>query len=389
MKRARTVHYPQPIPQSALTSHPSSSSGRSDFVTPTSDPELFDTAMSTSFVGLAVESPGDLPASCSFKPEGMLGHLQSIEPLYQVDVTQPFGPNTKCAKTFVERCLMGENGTTYKYLGLRMFSTDWGVEGKGIKVLNEFMEDRLRFHLESLNEKRSYSYSGRCKFDVALVNKMKSYSPADKGNKLKLEPTFSKSHASVSWHADSSLEHYSSIGVYHAIVDSSSNVLVDDSSAGHRDSDKWRVGLRVMPDAEGPTANTRGSSGGATSSLALAASSADVAIALPLPNNSLYFLMDDFNHHHQHCVLCPAASPKPTVRYSSTHRLIRAGNHVGDILGRAEGAVKNMVKKGARVWRNELEVWVEIENEWLRQVRVRLRGSEGKRAQSIECTRAN
>jgi len=36
---------------------------------------------------------------------------------FRADVTQPFGLGTKCAKTYVTRCLVGEFGTTYKVCG--------------------------------------------------------------------------------------------------------------------------------------------------------------------------------------------------------------------------------------------------------------------------------
>lgn len=39
--------------------------------------------------------------------------------VFRVDVTQPFGLGTKCAATYVTRTLVGDPGTTYKYLGLR------------------------------------------------------------------------------------------------------------------------------------------------------------------------------------------------------------------------------------------------------------------------------
>ena len=44
---------------------------------------------------------------------------------YRFDITQPHGLNSRCATTFVTRCLVGEPGITYKYLGLRMFSHPW------------------------------------------------------------------------------------------------------------------------------------------------------------------------------------------------------------------------------------------------------------------------
>lgn len=39
--------------------------------------------------------------------------------VFRADVTQPFGLGTKCAATYVTRTLVGEPGSTYKYLGLR------------------------------------------------------------------------------------------------------------------------------------------------------------------------------------------------------------------------------------------------------------------------------
>ena len=60
-----------------------------------------------------------------------------------------------------------------------------------------------------------------------------------------MEPSFNKDKCSVSWHADSSLDHYSSIAVYHNT----------DHDPNYRPGAKpdWRIGLRVSHDAEGPT----------------------------------------------------------------------------------------------------------------------------------------
>ena len=41
---------------------------------------------------------------------------------FQYDLTQPAGLGTKIAKTLVTRCLVGDEGITYKYLGLRLLS---------------------------------------------------------------------------------------------------------------------------------------------------------------------------------------------------------------------------------------------------------------------------
>mmetsp|Transcript_17755 Transcript_17755/g.26492 ORF Transcript_17755/g.26492 Transcript_17755/m.26492 type:complete len:166 (+) Transcript_17755:990-1487(+) len=139
--------------------------------------------------------------------------------IFSTDVTQPRGLGTKCAKTYVTRCLLGDEGTTYKYLGLRMFAHPWSGKpaSKGMKdsisngsysvddalseisKLNNKLTERTKHHLVDLEQKRKarmgfqtngekQSYiSGRAKFDITLINRMTN-SPD-----LKLEPTQKKS----------------------------------------------------------------------------------------------------------------------------------------------------------------------------------------------------
>jgi hypothetical protein len=45
-------------------------------------------------------------------------------------------------------------------------------------------------------------------------------------------------------------------------------------------------------------------------------------LAVPLPNKASYYLLDDFNHHHQHSVLAGK-----TDRFASTHRVCRTDGH--------------------------------------------------------------
>ncbi|GMI10743.1 hypothetical protein TrRE_jg4755, partial [Triparma retinervis] len=262
-----------------------------------------------------------------------------------------------------------------------MFSSYWGdVGGGGIKDLNDWLEERTKGHLENLTSERSYPTTGSNKYTVALINKMTSYSSGDSDNKLKKEPDFKTSRTNVSWHADSSLQNFSSIAVYQTVVDSITGLPVaDDPKAS--DDDKWRVALKVVLDAEGPTMKTRGTNVPVSSLVPPNAPPAprppsNPAVALPLPNGSAYYLLDDFNHHHQHAVLSPSgpASSPPTVRYSSTHRLIRKAGHVGDVLSRLRSALKCFNKKGLSVFRNELMLWEEVEGEWIRQFYVQGKG---------------
>jgi len=82
-----------------------------------------------------------------------------------------------------------------------------------INTLNTKLSERTSMHLESLKRKRNGRNDsvGRNIFDVALINHME-YS-----NELKPEPMKGEARCSVSWHADSCLEHYSTIAVYHTI----------------------------------------------------------------------------------------------------------------------------------------------------------------------------
>lgn len=148
---------------------------------------------------------------------------------------------------------------------------------------------------------------------------------------LKNEPSFEKDKCSVSWHADSTLEHFSTIAVYHitsataahstSIGPSSAKAQAgathptatggDEAGGAAEDMQtearkgaaaaeedmSWRVALRVWYDAEGPNATKAISSRAAEMQ-----TGARVApsVAVPLPSGSSYFLLDDFNHHHQH-----------------------------------------------------------------------------------------
>lgn len=183
---------------------------------------------------------------------------------------------------------------------------------------------------------------------------------------LKNEPGFEKDKCTVSWHADSTLDHFSSIGVYHCTsplpctattsaapcntapskgsrgAKGSKNKLT--SALGKRDAPEedvsneetgteegaveeidvvaekkgesekveapaapksdepdlsWRLALRVWYDAEGPNA-TKAITSRAGEMQTAAGSNIAPALAVPLPSGACYFLLDDFNHHHQH-----------------------------------------------------------------------------------------
>ena len=187
----------------------------------------FQQAIETSYEGFVVDPPNVLKEHHK-TVEDALAILEAAG-FFRVDVTQPFGLGTKCAKTYVTRCLVGVPGTTYKYLGLRMFSHSWrpspaASSSSGnrethaletIGKLNAALTLRTEKHLSDLDTKRrtrgSEPTRGRSGFDVALINRMES------SVGLKDEPSMGQGKCSVSWHADSSLEHFSNIAVYHLL----------------------------------------------------------------------------------------------------------------------------------------------------------------------------
>jgi alpha-ketoglutarate-dependent dioxygenase FTO len=216
--------------------------------------QSFQIATRTSYEGFVVDSSDAMMTNFDHDAiETALEHLHSSQ-LFRTDVTQPFGLGTKCAKTYVTRCLLGERGTTYKYLGLRMFGHPWdGLHEEDpriqkalqqIRRLNDNLTIRTAKHLADLDQARRQRggepVKGRPGFDICLINRME-YS-AD----LKQEPSTGEGRCAVSWHADSSLEHYSSIAVYHTL------------SCESNKNGKWSVGLRVAHNSEGPQASRRG-----------------------------------------------------------------------------------------------------------------------------------
>jgi alpha-ketoglutarate-dependent dioxygenase FTO len=235
--------------------------------------ESYRKAIETSYEGFSVDyhNPNDVDHS-TFDHDKIEDSMDIMNQhgYFRTDVTQPFGLGTKLAKTYVTRCLLGEEGTTYKYLGLRLFAHPWTVNPKHridpslkeavetIAKLNTSLTERTRHHLDVLKEKRSkrndatpgsplWHVKGRAKFDVTLINRM-TYS-----SDLKKEPTIGQDKCTVSWHADSSLEHYSSIAVYTLLCNESK---LDDHRSQYSNtevtlSNKWSIALRVDHDSEG------------------------------------------------------------------------------------------------------------------------------------------
>ena len=87
-------------------------------------------------------------------------------------------------------------------------------------------------------------------------------------------------------------------------------------------------------------------------------------VCVPLPSGSCYFLLDDFNHHHQHAVVPGSRG----LRYSSTHRVSRTEGHTfSSVRARLTSSLAKPLPLTARAIHAEQVLQSEVEFEWIRQ----------------------
>lgn len=219
------------------------------------------------------------------------------------------------ARTRVTRCLIGEPGMTYKYLGLRMFSHPW----RGASATVPLRALRKLSRKLARRAERLGADPSRCAYNIVLLNRM---APEDASSKQ--ESAFGMGAVAVSWHADSSLQDFSSISVYVAEHDAQGDnwdeaaCAAGPSAAGG--PHPWHVALRVVRDVEGPTMRTKllERTGPAKQDDATTP-----AVRVPMHDGDAYHMLGAFNHHHQHAVI----QGRGAVRYSSTHRVALEDGH--------------------------------------------------------------
>ncbi|XP_028665146.1 alpha-ketoglutarate-dependent dioxygenase FTO [Erpetoichthys calabaricus] len=294
--------------------------------------------------------------------------------------------------TAVSRVIIGNPGCTYKYLNTRLFPIPWQtilskitysqeeiamschalkefnnylcsivgndvVRSEDSKVIGEGLENNLvqpdlanscesekgiEDPLTSVEEppvqKQSRHKAVGALFNVTLLN----YMDPKTMPYLKEEPYFGMGPMAVGWHHDESLVAGSPVAVYN--YTSSDPGTISDKKAC------WRAGLKVAWDIDTP------------------------GLVLPLQPGDCYFMMDDLNMTHQHCVL---VGDEP--RFSSTHRVAEEGDSTLDyVFGRTEEAVSNLLKGSTlsnaslnsteiTILKKTEEIHNEVEFEWLRQ----------------------
>jgi alpha-ketoglutarate-dependent dioxygenase FTO len=348
------------------------------FLTPDEDRKAFDECLKTSYKGFYFDAPSSLPQSLHRTFDDCFEGLEEGG-LFLYDVVQP--GKKKLTLTSVTRTLVGDPGSTYKYLGLRLFSHPWydiDADGNALHLdkaaqvgssleklgyssrttvaliamgcLNKQLTDRST---QKLRQYVSVKPVGSAEFNLTLVNKMESVS---RKRDLKKEASYNMGKASVGWHRDSGLKDFSTIAVYQKSTNESPP----------NTTQQFGVALRAMD----------GGAGGPLSSVP--------ALLVALPSGSLYFMLDEFNHNHEHAVI----AGDDGVRYSSTHRVAREGQgtwqyirdkiqnlqssatmfdwSVGKVNDPTLSPKKRKQKLVSRL-RNQEALLSEIEFEWLRQ----------------------
>uniref|UniRef100_A0A7S4S7P2 Alpha-ketoglutarate-dependent dioxygenase FTO n=1 Tax=Ditylum brightwellii TaxID=49249 RepID=A0A7S4S7P2_9STRA len=307
------------------------------FLTPNDDGDDFKSCHEECYKGFHWEEPKNLPQSLHTSFESSFHDLNDSG-LFLYDIVQP--GRKRLSRTYVTRTLVGCPGSTYRYLGLRLFSHPWcDVAENGDALVGGNKNDKEGSSLIKLGYSQKCASSllqigninttlitrtnsvlkerispmvkprglvGSADYTLTLINRME---PTSIKRDLKNENLFGLGKTSVSWHKDSGLQDFSSIAVYHTILQDEGNNRYDrdyeydnkslKNGKGSQNNTPWRVALRVADENNAKTP----------------------ALAVPLPGGSLYYLLDDFNHTREHAVL----SGSNQLRYSSTHRVAREG----------------------------------------------------------------
>jgi hypothetical protein len=133
----------------------------------------FQRVLKTSYPGFVADAPSEYPTEFHRQFCNALKGLDR-NGVYQFDITQPAGLGTKTAKTFVTRCLVGDAGITYKYLGLRMFAIPWnegavGADAHSVAIgqLNARLVERSKKLLRESGKEET----GACEYNLTLINR--------------------------------------------------------------------------------------------------------------------------------------------------------------------------------------------------------------------------
>uniref|UniRef100_A0A673J5A9 Alpha-ketoglutarate-dependent dioxygenase FTO n=1 Tax=Sinocyclocheilus rhinocerous TaxID=307959 RepID=A0A673J5A9_9TELE len=267
--------------------------------------------------------------------------------------------------TAVSRALVGQPGYTYRYLNTRLFTIPWHCEGeegqkdeKEKPCCDSDLRDQEKEKKEEEEEDSGQGCShssppsstpppdvaGLVQFNMTLIN----YMDPTAMTQLKEEPYYGMGKMAVGWHHDENLVPLSPVAVYS--YSCPAEPKNEEKETETEEKACWRVGLKVAWDIHTP------------------------GLALPLQSGDCYYMTDDLNQTHQHCVLAG-----DTARFSSTHRVVQCCTGTLDyIQKRCSEALENLhtdPEKNTKSLKSLLpstlqhieDIHNEVEFEWLRQ----------------------
>ncbi|CAN2389545.1 RNA N6-methyladenosine dioxygenase activity [Pristimantis euphronides] len=327
---------------------------------------------STKYAKLVIQEADQTPAELHCAVQRSFLTLLHHGCLFQ-DLVQLKG---KDFLTPVSRLLIGRPGCTYKYLNTRLFAVPWPEDDHHIGYRTEDVSDACRtfydlnrfLHFQTINELNNFlKHKHRTEesgdshgqvslqeseeigpeevesFNVTLINYMNPQTMTY----LKEEPYFGMGKMAVSWHHDENLVEGSTVAVYNYSYQDNAMEMCEEEA---KDVSPWHVGLKIAWDIETP------------------------GLALPLNPGDSYFMLDNLNTTHQHCVL---AGSQP--RFSSTHRVAECSTGTFRyIQTRCKKALENLCvvpnsgetklrSLDLEILQQAEEIHNEVEFDWLRQ----------------------
>ncbi|TRY56804.1 hypothetical protein DNTS_005474 [Danionella cerebrum] len=181
---------------------------------------------------------------------------------------------------------------------------------------------------------------GLVQFNVTLIN----YMDPTAMTQLKEEPYYGMGKMAVGWHHDENLVPLSPVAVY------SYSCPAEPKNEGMAEKEKQSKGKELQKVGEGTSKEVKeaGEASGKEEmekerscwrvGLKVAWDIHTPGLALPLQSGDCYYLTDDLNRTHQHCVLAG-----DTARFSSTHRVVQCCTGTLDyIQKRCSEALENL-----------------------------------------------
>ncbi|XP_062326944.1 alpha-ketoglutarate-dependent dioxygenase FTO [Osmerus eperlanus] len=224
------------------------------------------------------------------------------------------------------------------------------------KPVSELKQSLSSYHIQDEEEEEEEQQSGQgcsappqapcpgpAPFNVTLLN----YMDPSAISQLKEEPYYGMGKMAVGWHHDENLVTRSPVAVYSYSCHDNKGVSPEESSG---EKGCWRIGLKVAWDIHTP------------------------GLTLPLQSGDCYYMRDDLNRSHQHCVLTG-----DVPRFSSTHRVAecstgtlayieaRCREALSYLRVEADGGAHSLLSLLPSTFQHCEEIHNEVEFEWLRQ----------------------